>query len=295
MGIVQVLFSWLARPGRTRSITVGGRRRRYYVHVPPGHDPEAPAPVVLALHGATMNGPMMAWFTGLNATADEAGFLAVYPDGTGRRGSYFWNGGPDTGPAAEDRVDDVAFVRAVLDDLARTDRVDPRRVYATGLSNGAFMAYRLAAELSDRIAAVAPVAGTMGAIDCRPTRPVPVLHVHGTEDEYVPFAGGRGPRSLTGSDYRSVEDTIRAWVTANGCRGEPAVEDLPDTARDGTTVTTTTYGGGRDGAEVVLVTVHGGGHTWPGRDPRAKVLGRPTRNVSANDLIWDFFRRHPMG
>jgi polyhydroxybutyrate depolymerase len=293
MWVVNLLFSWLARPGWSCTVTVGGRRRRYYVHVPPVNDPHTPVPVVLALHGATLNGPMMARMTGLNTKADEAGFVAVYPDGTGSRSSYYWNGGPGPNPAARGNVDDVAFIRAVLDDLPNEVRVDPRRVYATGLSNGAVMAYRLAAELADRIAAVAPVAGTMGAIECRPARPVPVLHVHGTEDEYVPFAGGRGARTVTGAAYQPVEETVRAWVRVNGCREEPATERLPDAAGDGTTVTVTTYGGGTGGTEVVLVVVHGGGHTWPGR-PAPAALGRSTRNVAANDLIWDFFRRHPI-
>src|SRR5262249_22171023 len=156
------------------------------------YDRDRPTPVVLALHGATMTGPMMAWFTGLDAKADEAGFLAVYPEGTGSRLSYFWNGGVCCGAAARDGVDDVAFIRALLDDLAGAYRVAPRRVFAAGLSNGARMAYRLASELSDRIAAVACVAGTMATEACRPALAVPVLHVHGTEDEFVPFGGGKG-------------------------------------------------------------------------------------------------------
>jgi polyhydroxybutyrate depolymerase len=191
-------------------------------------------------------------------------------------------------------VDDVGFIRALLEDLMHVVRVDPSRVYVTGLSNGAIMAYRLAAELSDRIAAVAPVAGTMGTGECLPRRAVSVLHIHGTEDEFIPFAGGRGKRSITGTDFRPVEDSIRAWARANGCQPDPAIERLPDTASDGTTVTRKTYSGGADGAEVVLVVVHGGGHTWPGRPARSTVLGRASGNVSANDMMWDFFRRHPM-
>lgn len=293
MWLVNSVLGWRARR-HTRSLTVGGLDRTYVVHAPPGLDPRAPAPVVLALHGATMTGPLMAWFSGLNAKADTAGFIAVYPNGTGRRSSYFWNAGHCCGEAAQNNVDDVAFVRAVLDDLATVYRVDPRRVFATGMSNGAMMAYRLAAELSDRIAAVAPVAGTMACSECSPTRPVPVLHVHGTEDEYVPFGGGKGPKSISGVPHRSVTDTIAAWVRANGCRGEPAsVEELPDRTGDGTNVTRTTYRGDTVGPEVVLVAVGGGGHTWPGRSGSA-ALGRSTQNVSANDLIWEFFERHPM-
>jgi polyhydroxybutyrate depolymerase len=294
MWLLNGFLGWRARR-RTRSLVVGGLTRTYVVHTPPDLDPQKPAPVVLALHGATMTGPLMAWFTKLNAKADAAGFIVVYPNGTGQRSSYFWNAGNCCGPAAQQNVDDVGFIRAVLDDLAATYRIDPERVFATGMSNGAMMAYRLASELSDRVAAVAPVAGTVTCGECRPTRPVPVLHIHGTEDEFGPFGGGRGAKSISGVDYRSVKDTIATWVRANNCREEPAaVEELPDRTGDGTKVTRTTYGGDAAGAEVVLVTVAGGGHTWPGR-PGSAALGRSTQNVSANDLIWEFFERHPMG
>lgn len=293
MWLVNSVLGWRARR-RTRSLTVGGRTRSYVVHVPPELDPQKPAPVVLALHGATMTGPLMAWFSGLNAKADEAGFIVVYPNGTGRRSSYFWNAGHCCGAAAQNNVDDVAFIRALLDDLGQAHRIDPKRVFATGMSNGAMMAYRLASELSDRIAAVAPVAGTMACSDCRTTRSVPVLHIHGTEDEFVPFGGGKGAKSISGVPHRSVADTIAAWVNANGCRPEPAaVEELPDRAGDRMKVTRTAYRGDAAGAEVVLITVAGGGHTWPGR-PGSAALGRSTRNVSANDIIWEFFERHPM-
>lgn len=293
MWLINAFLSWRVRR-QTRSLRVGGRKRTYHVHVPPAYDPHKPTPVVVALHGATMNGPLMASFSGLDAKADEAGFLAVYPNGTGRWWSYSWNAGDCCGPAVREGVDDVAFIDALLDDLAAAYNVDPRRVHAAGMSNGAMMAYRLASELSGRIAAVAAVAGTMATDGCGPRRPVPVLHVHGTEDDHVPFAGGVGRKSVTGHPHRSVEHSIRAWVRANGCREEPAVEVLPDRTRDGTRVTVKTYGG-EGGAEVVLVAVDGGGHTWPGRHPGTKVLGRATMNVSANDLIWGFFRRHPMG
>jgi polyhydroxybutyrate depolymerase len=294
MWLLNAFLAWRARR-QARSLTVGGRKRTYHVHVPPGYGRHKPAPVVLALHGATMTGPLMAWFSGLDRKADEAGFLAVYPEGTGGRWSHYWNGGDCCGPAVRADVDDVAFVDALLDDLAGAYDVDPRRVFATGVSNGAMMAYRLASELSGRVAAIAPVAGTMATETCQPQRPLSVLHFHGTEDEYVPFAGGKGRKSLTGVHHRSVEHSVRAWVRANGCREEPATETLPDRARDGTTVAIKTYGGGGGGAEVVLVVIEGGGHTWPGREPGTRVLGRSTRNVAANDLMWEFFERHPLG
>jgi polyhydroxybutyrate depolymerase len=161
------------------------------------------------------------------------------------------------------------------------------------MSNGAIMAYRLASELSDRIAAIAPVAGPMGMDKCDPKRPVPVIHFHGSDDQFAPFKGGKG-KGVSGTDFYSVDHSIRAWVKANGCKEEPVTEALPDKARDGTKVTKKTYAGGKGGAEVVLVEIEGGGHTWPGREPLLKYLGKSTQNVSANDLMWEFFLKHPL-
>jgi polyhydroxybutyrate depolymerase len=279
----------------TRTLTLRGRTRTYLVHVPKSYDGSKPYPVVLAYHGGGSNAEQMVRFCGLSAKADAAGFLAVYPSGTGRLArALTWNGGNCCGYAMENQVDDVAFTRALLDDLATVAKVDAKRVYATGMSNGAILAYRLASELSDRIAAVAPVSGPMGTDTCRPKRPISVLHFHGTDDEFAPFKGGKGPKSLSGTDFYSVEHSIRAWVRANGCREEPVTVPLPDTAKDGTKVVRKTYGGGRDGSEVVLIVIEGGGHTWPGRQPPLRILGKSTKNISANDVMWDFFQKHPM-
>ena len=264
MRLSDLYFSWWLQPGLVRTLGVGGLNRTYVVHIPKGHDLKTPLPVVLALHGATMNGPMMAWFSGLNRKADEAGFLAVYPNGAGSHSSFFWNGGNCCGPAMRDGVDDVGFLDALLDDLMRAYPVDARRVYATGMSNGAIMAYRLAAERSERIAAIAPVAGTAGTEIGQPKRPVSVLHFHGTQDEFIPFTGGRGAKGISGTNHRPVEDSIRAWVEADGCEETPRIDVLSE-GGDGLKVTRTTYGGGREGAEVVLVVIEGGGHTWPGQ------------------------------
>jgi polyhydroxybutyrate depolymerase len=247
----------------------------------------------VALHGAAMNGPMMAWFSGLDRKAEEAGFLAVYPNGTGTRSSFTWNGGNCCGSAIRNPGDDVAFLSALLDDLSGAYPVDARRVYATGMSNGAIMAYRLASELSERIAAIAPVAGAVGTEIRQPKRAVSVLHFHGTKDQYLPFSGGRGRKSISGTDFRSVQDSIRAWVKANGCDPTPRIAVLSE-GGDGLRVTRQTYGGDRDGAEVVLVAIEGGGHTWPGRQSPARVLGCSTLTVSANDVMWAFFQKHPL-
>jgi polyhydroxybutyrate depolymerase len=283
-------------PGdHTRTLEVDSRTRTYLMHVPPKHDPKKPAPVVLVFHGGASNAEQMVRFCGLNETADRHGFLVVYPSGTGRmKTALTWNGGNCCGYAMLNKVDDVAFTRALLDDLAKMVTVDAKRVYATGMSNGAIMAYRLASELSDRIAAVAPVAGPMGTEKCEPKRPVPVLHFHGTEDAFAPFKGGKGTKSLSQTDFYSVEHSIRAWVKADGCSEKPEEEKLPDRTKDGTTVIRKTYGGGKEGTEVVLIVIEGDGHTWPGREPLLKALGKSTKNISANELMWEFFQKHPM-
>ena len=279
------------QPGdHIRTLKVDGRDRSYLVHIPKKYDGKTPTAVVLALHGAAMNGPMMSVFCGLSKKAEEAGFIAVYPGGTGMGVFLTWNAGGRTG---EDRADDVAYIRAALDDLGSVVKVDPKRVYATGMSNGGMMCYLLAAELSDRIAAVAPVAGTMVIEKVDPKRPVPLIHFHGTADTFVTFNGpGKGtPRFI---HFKSVEDSIKTWVKIDGCKEKPEIVELPDKANDGTTIERKTYGHGKDGAEVVLVVIKGGGHTWPGEKPLVDFIGKSTQNISANDMIWEFFQKHPM-
>ena len=282
-------------PGdHTLSLAVGGLQRSAVVHVPPLYDRAVPMPVMLAFHGGGANADNMVRFSGLNEKADEAGFIAVYPNGTGRLSRMLtFNGGNCCGQAAANGVDDVEFTRRLLDDVANACTIDPKRVFATGMSNGGIMAYRLASELSDRIAAIAPVGGPMGTKGCRPGRPVSVIHFHGTDDAFAPFQGGRG-RGLSGTSFFSVDHSIAAWVEADGCGPTPVTIRLPDTTDDGTAVTRTTYGQGKDGAEVVLIVIEGGGHTWPGRESRLASLGKSTRDISANDLMWSFFQRHPL-
>jgi len=278
----------------SRTVHVDGSARHYVLHVPPQYAPDTPMPVVLAFHGGGANARNMIAFSGLNDKADEAGFLVAYPEGSGRiERMLAFNAGNCCGEAAARHVDDVAFVRHVLDDLQEIANVDRRRVFATGMSNGAMMAYRLASEMSDRIAAIAPIGGPMGTKECRPGRAVSVMHFHGDADAFAPFKGGRG-RGISGTDFYSVQHSIDAWVAANGCHPTPTVERFPDREDDGTTVKQLRYGSGKDGSEVVLVLIEGGGHTWPGREPRMRALGASTRDISANDLMWEFFEKHPL-
>ena len=282
-------------PGdNVRNMEFNGVTRTYTVHVPPQYDLKKPTPVVLIYHGALTNRDMMSAFTGLNKKSDEAGFLAVYPNGNGNGKLMFvWNAGGLRSQALNDKYDDVAFTSQVLDELQSIANVDVKRVYATGLSNGGMMCYRLAAELSDRIAAIAPVAGTMAIAEAKPRRPVPVLHFHGTDDKLVPYAGA-GERAKAFVPFKSVDETLRLWAKIDGCPETPVVVDLPDSAADGTTVQRKTWGPGTEGAEVILYVIDGGGHTWPGSDRPIRFLGKSTKDISANDLIWEFFEKHPM-
>jgi polyhydroxybutyrate depolymerase len=291
-----------ARPGLAlvaagdhwRTLSVDGLQRSYLIHVPPGYTPEAPAPVVLVFHGLGMNARLMARFTGMNQKSDEVSFIAVYPNGTGPANLYLtFNAGGVSAERAKNRPDDVRFVAELLDDLRKYVNVDPRRVYATGLSNGGMMCYRLAAELSDRIAAIAPVAASMAIDEPKPARPVPIMHFHGDVDTIVPFTGP-GADTPPFVHFKSVEESIRQWVKLDGCPAEPAVTDMPDVEDDGTRVKRRVYGPGANGAEVVLFVIEGGGHTWPGQKSPLALMGASTLDISANDLIWEFFKRHSL-
>ncbi len=280
-------------PGdHTRTLMMGEQKRTYLVHVPKDYDPKKPAPVVLALHGAAMDGSMMVWFSGLNKKSEDSGFIVVYPSGMGVGPFRTWNAGGFSGKMAKGKADDVVFIGKLLDDLAVVVKVDEKRVYACGMSNGGMMCYRLAAELSDRIAAIAPVAGTIAIEESQPKRPVSVIHFHGSKDNIVPFEMTKG-KSPSFMKLKGVEDSIQTWVKLNGCDEKPK-DDVVSKEGDEMKVTRKTYSGGKDGAEVVLIVIEEGGHTWPGEKPPVAFIGKSVTSISANDLMWEFFQKHPM-
>ncbi|MBX9677628.1 MAG: dienelactone hydrolase family protein [Gemmataceae bacterium] len=270
----------------TRTIEVGGQKRSYHFHLPTGYTPKKAFPLVVALHGAGMTARVMEWFSGLTPKADEAGFIVVYPNGTGT--FQTWNAGAF--PGRFNRSDDIGFLDKLLDDVESIANVDTKRIYVTGMSNGGMMSYRVGAELSHRVAAIAPVAGTLALAKWEPKHPMPVLHFHGTEDNLVPYKGSPkfSPDFVT---FRSIEDTIRICVKANGSDETPKVSELP-TPKDKLKVTRKEYPAGPAGAEVILYVVEGGGHIWPGRPIPGLFLGPTTYNIAANDVIWDFFKQH---
>ncbi len=280
----------LLPPGpHTLSLAHDGRQRFALVHVP--QQLSSPLRVVMAFHGAGSSAAAMVEFCGLNAKADEAGFVAIYPNGTGRSAdAATWNGGPHCGYAGRHQVDDVGFVRALVAVFQERHVTEQAPIwYATGMSNGGLMCYRLAEELSEIFPAIAPVAAAMGKVTCSPRLPVSVVHLHGSDDQFVPFGGGMGKRSLTRTPFISVPRSVEAWVVANGCDPRPILTPLPALVDDGTCVECVEYDGGRMSTKVVLYRVQGGGHTWPGVPTAYDFLGHTTENLRANDVIWDFF------
>ncbi len=270
----------LAQPlDATWKISFGGVDRTFDVHVPASYNPATPMPVVLNFHGLTSNSAQEELLAKTNEKGDAVGFIAVHPQGTGNPAS--WNAGACCSPANDSMVDDVGFVGAMIDKLELDLCVDPARVFATGMSNGGFLSHRLACELADRIAAVAPVAGVNGLTTCAPKRPISVMHFHGTADPLVPYGGS--PQM----GFIGVEQSFSDWALRDKCTDSPF-----ESFRKGDSHCAT-YKQCDGGAEVILCTVDNGGHTWPGGLP-IPGLGNTTTDLSATDAMWDFFTRHPL-
>ena len=275
-------------------IPVGPRRRTALACVPTAPPPPAGWPLVLAFHGGQSHPEMMRRFCGLDEWAAAGRAVVVFPGGTGaREGLLTWNGGNCCGDARADDSDDVGFVRALVADLDSRLPIDLRRVHAAGMSNGAMMAYRVAAEMADRIASIAPVAGPLALDSIKPARPVPVVHFHGTLDQFTPYEGGVGRRSVTRVSHRPVLEGLLDWVHANGCPAEFTRGAVP-CSDDGIAIERFAWGPGMAASEVVLYRLEGGGHTWPGRQPDSFYLGPCALSLVANTIIWEFFERHPL-
>ena len=274
-------------PGLTsHSIDVGGQTREFLLYLPV--DCPEQAPLIIALHGAGSSAEAMVDFCGMNSAADEYGFFAVYPQGSGRDAqARSWNAGAVNVWAARHHVDDVGFMHTLIDYLLDQTTLDEHRVYATGMSNGGLLCFLLGCEMPERLAAIAPVAVSLVDLSRRPGIPMPLIHFHGTEDHFVPYEGGLGRKSLTRTAFVGVEKAMRFWAEANGCR-ERTVTQLPPVVSDGTRVTRYQYVGGH--ADVVHYQIHGGGHTWPGQPCDYAFLGTVSQNLLANKTIWEFFR-----
>jgi polyhydroxybutyrate depolymerase len=262
-----------------------GRSRWWLIHEPAGRS-EGPRPLVIALHGGGGSPEGSVRMTELNALADREGFVAVYPAGTGFFGRRLltWNSGNCCGYARKKDVDDVGFLAALIGKYVSEGVADPKRVYMTGMSNGAMMTQRFACERADLVAAVAPVAGTIGVPRCEPARPVSILMINGQADQHVPYAGGEGRKALSPRTDRSARENVEIWAKNDACG--PAEKKEGPVSRESYRCP--------GGVDVVLLT-HAGGHIWPGGKSGARngnvdpVLPEP----KATETMWDFFKSHP--
>jgi polyhydroxybutyrate depolymerase len=284
----------------TRAIVVDGLQRTYRIHVPPQLRENLSPALVFVLHGGggTAEGMERSLtLGGFNTLADKYYFIVVYPDGIGKA----WNDGRKnmTDQAHQQNIDDVGFFSLLIDNITQEFTINTRQVFVTGISNGAMMSYRLAFELPEKIAAIAPVAGAVPT-DLLPinmsVEPVSVCAISGTKDPFVPWNGGVVyPRKPRGTVI-SVNDSVMFWVTHDQCSPVPYNIDLPNVVlRDLTRVHEDLYQNGTNNSEVVLYTIINGGHTWPGGQqylPKA-LVGRTCRDIDANTIIWDFFSSHP--
>jgi len=259
------------------SFSYEGLNRTYTVYLPASYSQGDHLPLLLALHGLTQTGNNMMQFTDFNTYADQYNFIVVYPDGINNS----WNVGFSGGSTAND----VGFLSALIDTLHLDYGIDLNRVYSTGFSNGGFMSYRLACELTARIAAIAPVAGTMTDValgSCQPSRNIPVMHIHGTNDFVVFYNGGFG--------NASVDQVLTWWRNFSNCPANAVIVDLPDLVAEGSTVQTYTWAPCDDSVEVMHYKVINGGHTWPG-SVGVTGVGNTNRDISASDEIWKFVSR----
>lgn len=299
------LLSYGVIDGNTHraSIIHDDLKRTYKFYIPAFHNRSVPVPLIIALHGRGGNGHSMILLTrkGFNKLAERDGFIVVYPDGI----ELNWNDGrideESNDRAHRENIDDVGFISALIDTMIRDYNIDPNRVYITGISNGAIMSYRLACELSHKITAIAPVDGNIPHYfftECPGYKPVSVLAINNTEDPLVPFDGGEIHGSLNKvklGKVLSVDESVRFWVKVNNCSSTPVVTDMPDMdPEDGTRVIKKQYNGGTDGSEVILYAIDGGGHTWPGglQYLPVRIIGKTSRDIDANEVIWSFFKNH---
>ncbi|MCS7138526.1 MAG: hypothetical protein NZ873_00505 [Crenarchaeota archaeon] len=266
------------RPGNYNlSLKVNGLIRNYWVHVPLGYDDKTPLPLVIVLHWWGGNSKSVEEYTGFSYKADREKFIVIYPQGAGSDPT--WNAGFCCGQSFQNRINDVEFIRKIVERTQADLKIDSKRIYVAGVSNGGMMAHRLGAELSEIFAAIAVVSGSIGKysngrlVIANPSKPVSVIIFHGKKDLLVPYAGGESIGSL----FASVNESVLFWARANNCSKTPIIE----TSSNGRVVKVT-YTGGLNGTEVVFYTITDGEHDiWN------------STGIPITDLIWDFFKKHP--
>lgn len=278
----------------TFTFTHGDIPRYYKVHVPQSYSVNKPTPLLFVFHGGggDMEIQSNEEYYHQISKSEANGHITIFPNGYSKFKSgkiATWNAGNCCADARDKKIDDVGFVKEILNHATKQMIIDKSKVYATGMSNGAMMSYRLACEMTDQFTAIAAVAGTDNTINCHPTRPISILHIHAKDDDRVLFYGGAGKsfsdRSLV-TDFVSVPKTISQWVKFNECN------QTPKRVLEEQGVLCEEYSGCKDGVKVKLCVTESGGHSWPGGKKPSLFFGgaSPSQAIQANDVMWEFFR-----
>ena len=275
------------------TLDLGGRTRRFLVH---DYSGGKPAPVVILLHGGGGNAENAVNMTQFDVIAERERLITVYPDGTGQTRLLTWNSSHCCSYARENQIDDVGFVSAIIDKLAASHRADPKRIYVTGMSNGAMMTHVIGRQLSMRVAAIGPVVGALFGDEPPPAGSMPAIIFVGADDKTVPGAGGAiggnrgdGPlgqlrRPPADHDVAPARAAADYWAKADGCTH-------PETSHPAGAVLVL-WASCKDGAEVAFYTVLDNGHAWPGGRAGRAEANQPTQAFSASEIMWAFFKRH---
>jgi polyhydroxybutyrate depolymerase len=297
---VTALQDKISRPGDYRfTIRVGEFNRTYLMHAPSCYDGSKRMPLVVAFHGGGGRAEAMDTTSGLSVKAEEVGFLVAYPDATRpemdkpysfRANPQTWNEGSGRFHSGQQNIDDIGFVDCMLDNIEARFAVDKKRVYATGFSNGSSMTYYAGIHLAHRFAAIAPVSGHLWVREFHLSRAVPMIFIIGLADPLNPPGGGV-VEALGRTDVKpSILEEVPRWAQALRCSMTPEV------IFDRGGVKAIRYAGGREDSEVMFYTVEGLGHSWPGGKELLpeNLVGKQSDKLKANDIIWEFFKRHPM-
>jgi polyhydroxybutyrate depolymerase len=271
------------------SMTVDGRTRTYILNLPPSYYTSSDFSLVIAMHGGGGESSQFESTSLLTEKANEAGFIVVYPDGVksdGALAARTWNAGRCCDYARDENIDDVKFIGLLIDNLVGKYKINAKKVFATGHSNGGMLSYRLACEVPGKIAAIAVSECSMVVKQpCNPSRPVPVLHMHSVQDDRVSYTGGVG---ITGVYFPPIDSVMNVWSTINACsnKGQIVVNNKD--------YKFTQWSSCDDDATIQYYLTQDGGHAWPGGLPGSAIGDTPSKVISANDLLWEFFKQHPM-
>lgn len=285
--IITSSFSFSLAQEVEDTLMIFGRNRFFKVHLPLGYTVQKEYPVVFVFHGGGGNPDNIEKTTDFSAKADKEGFIVVYPYGTGSfpKKLLTWNTWDCCGYADKKNIDDVSFIKKVLEIIKTKYSVNQNMIFATGLSNGGMMCYLLACEMPDQFAAVAPVAATMfDENQCPANSEISMIIFNSIDDKHIPYEGGIGDESIVKVEKMPVEKVVNFWVNKFNCvllnKTEVSSYNKIDYMN-------------KKGTEIIFYKMMGGGHSWPGGERGRLFADKPVKDVSATDLIWDFFKNHP--